>query len=471
MPRADAFLYQQVLETVRGRIESGALRVGDKLPSLRRLSSEMDVSVPTVRQAYVELEREGRVEARPKSGYFVTPTEARGLLRKHGRQPAPTTVRCCSLIDEVYAGAARPGVVNLATANPSMACPATKTLHRAMKRVMSRAEERSLAYAPTVGDPALRRQIAFRYLTQGGSIDPEQVIITNGAQEALSLALRAVAGPGDVIAVESPSYHGQLEMIEAFDMLALEIETCPEEGIELDALERAFKSHSVKACMFSSAINNPLGSRMSDAKRKALVELCERYGVPLIEDDVYGDLTFDGCRPHPAQLFAKKGLVVTCSSFSKTVAPGYRIGWLVADRYLAQLAAAKRAYSCSSGLLQQMTLTDFIGSGDYERYRLRLVAALKQNSMCGSAVVARSFPKNTRMSRPQGGSVLWIEVPGVDSVELFRAALGEGVAIMPGTIFAAKNRYKNFIRVSFGYPWPELDRGLETLGAIATRLS
>lgn len=472
MASADAFLYQQVLDTVRGRIDSGALRAGDKLPSLRHLSGEMNVSVPTIRQAYVELEREGRVEARAKSGFFVLADTGRALLRRRGRAQAPTTVRCCSLIDEVNAGTELPDVLALGTANPSRALPATKTLHRAMKRVMSRAEERTLGYAPSIGDPGLRRQIAYRYFTQGGSIDPDQIIITNGAQEALFLALCTIAKPGDVIAVESPTYQGQLEQIEALDMLALEIETCPDEGVELDALEHAFRTHRVAACMFSSAINNPLGSRMPDAKRRALVAMCEQYGVPLIEDDVYGELAFDGVRPHPAQLYSKKGLVVTCSSFSKTVAPGYRMGWLVADKYLAPLAAAKRAYSCSSGLLQQLTLAEFIGSGDYDRYLGRLVPVLEQNARCTGSVVCRSFPANARQSRPQGGSVLWVEIPGCDSVALFRAALEEGISIMPGVIFAAKNRYRSFIRISFGHPWTEeVERGLETLGALAKSLT
>ena len=463
----DPFLYQGVFDLIRQQIDAGALRAGDRLPSLRRLSTRMAVSVPTVRQAYLELERQGRIEARAKSGYFVRPQNAKALVRKHTRTGEPVKVCCRALIDEVYDGIHRPGVLPLGVANPSMALPATKTLHRAMKRVMARAEERIFGYAPPRGDPSLKRQLAYRYLNQGLQVDPDDLIITNGAQEALALALQSVASPGEVIAVESPSYHGQLELIESLGMLALEIETCPVEGVEVDALEAALKSHRIAACMFASSLNNPLGCRMPDNERRRLVELLEAHDVPLIEDDVYSDLMFDGRRAHPGQYYARKGLVITCSSFSKTVAPGYRIGWIIPGRFGPEIAKRKRAFSCSSGLLQQLTIAEFLGAGDFDRYLKRLVPVLRDNAQRMSCAVSSSFPSSTRMSQPQGGSVLWVEVPGIDSVELLRSALDHNVSIVPGTMFAARNRYKSFMRLSFGHPWTEqMKQGIEVLGSL-----
>ncbi len=467
-PERAVFRYQSVVELIRKQIDAGTLRPGDRLPSLRSLGSKMGLSVPTVRQAYLELERLEWIEARPKSGYFVRPRTANALVRKTSRRNEPVRVCCRDLLDDVHDAIHRPGILPLGVSNPTMALPATKTLHRAMKRVMSAAEERAFAYAPTSGDPSLKRQLAYRYLAQGLQVDPDEIIITNGAQEAMALALQCVASPGDVIAVESPTYFGLLELIETLGMRALEIETCPLEGVEVTALEAALDGHRVAACMFSSAINNPLGSRLPADNRRRIVELLEARNVPLIEDDVYGDLVFDGDRPLPARAFAKKGSVITCSSFSKTVAPGYRIGWVVPGESGAELVKLKRAVSCSSGLLQQLTLAEFLGSGDFDRYLRRLIPVLRDNAERMSCAVARAFPDHTRLSQPRGGSVLWVEVPGIDAVALFREALAHGVSIMPGTVFAARHRYRSFMRLSYGHPWSDkIEAGIERLGALA----
>jgi DNA-binding transcriptional MocR family regulator len=370
-------------------------------------------------------------------------------------------------MQRVYDGLYTPGVVPFGIANPCMVKPAAKALHRTMKRVMARAQERSLAYAPTLGEAGLRRQIAYRYLdTVGGKIDPDNICITNGGQEALFLALQAVAGKGDVIAVESPTYHGLLELIDSLGMLAIEIETCPEEGITLSALRKTLKAHPVKACMFSTTLNNPLGVSMPEELRQELVEMLEAHGVVLIEDDVYGDLLFDGHRPKPAEFFSRSGSVMTCGSFSKTIAPGYRIGWLIAGQYIDQITQLKRSFSCSSGLLQQLTLSEFLATGDYDRYLKTLRPELQCNAERMSAVVAQYFPRQTRTSKPVGGCVLWLELPKkVDSEILFELAIEAGISIAPGLIFSPCNRYRNFIRLSFGHPWSEqIEESIEWLG-------
>ena len=464
------FRYQTVVDLIRRQIGTGTLRPGDRLPSLRSLASKLGLSVPTIRQAYLELERLEWIEARPKSGYFVRPRIEKALVSKNRRRVEPVDVVCRDLVDEVHEGIHRPGVLPLGVSNPTMALPATKTLHRAMKRVMSTAEARAFSYAPTSGEPALKRQIAVRYLNLGVEVDPDEIIITNGAQEALALAIQAVASPGDIIAVESPTYFGLLELIETLGMKALEIGTCPLEGVELGCLEAALDALPVAACMFSSAINNPLGSRMPERDRQRMVELLESRNVPLIEDDVYGELVFDGERPPPARHYAQKGLVATCSSFSKTVAPGYRIGWLIPATSGREIVKMKRALSCASGLLQQLTLAEFLGSGDFDRHMRRLIPVLRDNAEKMSSAVAAAFPANTRLSRPRGGSVLWAEVPGVDAVSFFQEALDHGVSVVPGTVFAARRRFKNCVRFSYGHPWSdEIERGVELLGELAHR--
>jgi DNA-binding transcriptional MocR family regulator len=463
-----AYLYEQVVNLITDQVHNGTLRPGDRLPSLRGLSERLEISVPTVRQAYLELERQGRIEARPKSGYFVQASHSSRLVRSQRPNGKPARVQRQALIDRVWDHIHQPGVLPLGIASPSMAYPATRTLHRAMKRIMARAETRALGYAPAYGEPGLCRQIAYRYLNQGGSVDPHDVLITNGGQEALTLALQAVAASGDVIAVESPAYYGMLELIESLGMLALEIDTCPVAGVSLSALRRAMDEHPIRACLFSSSVSNPLGCVSSDDGRRELVQLLEAADVPLIEDDVYGDLVFSGERRSPAQFLSRRGGVLTVGSFSKTVAPGYRIGWLLPGRFLDRARKLKRAMSCSSGLLQQLTLTEFIISGDYDRHLNRLRPVLRQNAERMIAAIERHFPAETAISRPCGGSVLWLELPsGVDSEVLFDGAMKLGISIVPGRIFSPSERYRNYIRLSFGHPWSDaIEDGVAALGRL-----
>ncbi len=466
-----------MIDLVSHNIEAGALRPGDRLPSLRRMSLAVGVSIPTVRQAYLELERQRRVESRPQSGYYVRNLAGNELVLpapKFRRDVKPVTVGCRSLMDRVFDGIHRPGVLPFGITNPCMAKSAAKALHRTMKRVMARAEERSLGYAPGFGDPGLRRQIAYRYFdTVGRPVEPDDICITNGGQEALLIALSAVASKGDVVAVESPTYHGLLELIDCLGMLAIEVETCPEDGVQLEALEKTLDLHPVKACMFSTTLSNPLGASMDDEKRQALVRLLEERNVALVEDDVYGELLFDGRRPTPAAFHAENGRMLACGSFSKTVAPGYRIGWIVTGGYRERISSLKRSYSCTSGLLQQLTLAEFLAGGDYERYLKTLRPVLQCNAERMAAAVACHFPPETRTSKPVGGSVLWLELPqNVDGVVLFEKAIAEGISIAPGGIFSPGNRYRHFIRLSFGHPWTaEVERGLERLGGMVSAMA
>jgi DNA-binding transcriptional MocR family regulator len=473
--QCDTFLYQQVIDLIADNIDAGTLLPGDRLPSLRKMSKSAGVSIPTVRQAYIELERYRRVESRPQSGYYVRHRAANDIVlptRTESVDPAP--LRCRSLMERVYDGVNNPKLVPLGIANPTMAKPAAKTLHRTMKRIMARAEERSIGYASTLGEPLLRRQIAYHYLDAVGvKVEPDEICITNGGQEALLLALSAVAKQGDVIAVETPTYHGMLELIDSLGMLAVEVETCPEEGVTLSELKRTFEKHPVKACLFSTTLGNPLGVSMPDNDRLRLVRMLEEYDVALVEDDVYGDLLFDGTRPVPTQLLGGNARILTCGSFSKTASPGYRIGWVVSPQYIDEIARLKRAFSCSSGLLQQLTLAEFMASGDYSRHLKSLRPVLKRNSERMMALVSEHFPASTRTSRPVGGAVLWLELPkNIDAEQLFDDAIEAGISIAPGHIFSPCACYTHFIRLSYGHPWTKnTETGIKWLGQRVKTLS
>ncbi len=465
-----AFLYQQVIDFVGYQQKTGALSPGDKLPSLRKLSRQFEISVPTVKQAYIELERQGRVCARPQSGYYLTAQQARTLKPRPTKWShcAPATVQCRNMIEQVYEAVHMPDTVALGISNPIQANPPDKTLARLMRSVISKVSEKAVSYGPVTGDPKLRMQLAFRYQDQGVAVNPDEIVITNGAQEALSIALQCVAQRGDIIAVESPCFFGMIELIETLGMKALEIYTCTEDGVCLDELTTAIQQHPIKACLFSTAINNPLGSMKTDTQRQAMVSLLEQYDLPLIEDDVYSELYFTEQKPKPAQLYSEKGLVMTCSSFSKTAAPGYRTGWLLPGKYEEQAKRIKRAQSCSTPMLQQWTLNEYIQSGDYDRHLSVLRKKLVYNCERMRALIAEHFPREVCISKPQGGSVLWVRCQShVNTGEFFQEALEQGVSFAPGIIFSPSGKYANYMRVSFGVKWSmQVENAIKTLGAL-----
>lgn len=466
------FLYHQVVSMVLEMQRSGSLRAGDKLPSLRGLSKKLEVSVPTVRQAYIELERQGVVSAKPKSGYFLKAKNLDVAAPKKASPPRkPKLVERQSLIEEVFDAIHAPGFVPLGVANPSAAYSSDKALARAMRRVLSRAGMKAVEYGPMDGFFPLKRQLALRYIDFGMQVDPDELLITNGGQEAIAIALQCVAKAGDVVAVESPTYFGVLELIESLGMMALEIPLCPEKGLSVSDLQSAFDKHAVSACVFSSSISNPLGSSMSDQSREALVRLLEARGIPLIEDDVYGDLYFGEQRGRPANAFSRKGLVLTCCSFSKTAAPGYRIGWLLAGKYQAKANRMKRAFSCSSPLLNQWTLSEFMASGEYDRNLRMLRGVLKGNKHKAIASISKWFPDGTRISDPKGGGVLWVELPkSNDGTELFHKALEHNISITPGALFSPSDKFTHCIRLSYGVDWSdEIEEGIKTLGSLVAR--
>jgi DNA-binding transcriptional MocR family regulator len=464
------FLYQQVIDFIEHQQEIGALSPGDKLPSLRKLSRQFEISVPTVKQAYIELERQGRVCARPQSGYYLQAQQARTLKPRPATwaQCKPAEVVCRSLIEQVHEAVHIPNTVALGISNPIQAHPPDKALARLMRSVLSKVADKAVSYGPVTGDAKLRMQLAFRYQDQGVEINPDDIVITNGAQEALSIALQCVAKRGDIIAIESPCFFGIIELIETLGMKALEVYTCTEDGVCLEELSEAFEQHDITACLFSTAINNPLGSMKTDQQRQAMVTLLEQHNIPLIEDDAYSELYFTENKPKPAQLYSEKGLVVTCSSFSKTAAPGYRVGWLLPGKFEELAKRIKRAQSSSTPMLQQWTLNEYILNGDYDRHLAVLRKNLQFNCERMRALIAEYFPDEVCISKPQGGSVLWVRCQShVNTSEFFQQALCKGVSFAPGLVFSPSGKYRNFMRISYGVKWnDEIEQAIKTLGEL-----
>jgi len=467
---SSAYLYQQVIDFIEHQEKIGALQPGDKLPSLRKLSRQFEISVPTVKQAYIELERQGRVCARPQSGYYLQAAQARTLKPRPAKwaQCDPVEVQGRSMIEQVHAAVHLPDTVALGISNPIQAHPPDKALARLMRSVLSKVSEKAVSYGPVTGDAKLRMQLAFRYQDQGVEVNPDDIVITNGAQEALSIALQCVAKRGDIIAIESPCFFGIIELIETLGMKALEVYTCTEDGVCLDELTEAIDQHEITACLFSTAINNPLGSMKTDEQRQAMVSLLEQHDIPLIEDDVYSEIYFTEQKPKPAQLYSEKGLVMTCSSFSKTAAPGYRIGWLLPGKFEEQAKRIKRAQSASTPMLQQWTLNEYLLSGDYDRHLCVLRKTLAYNCERMRALIAENFPPEVCISKPQGGSVLWLRCQShVNTGAFFQQALSQGVSFAPGVVFSPSGKYKNYMRVSYGVQWGEdIEKAIKVLGQL-----
>ena len=454
----EAFLYEQVEDLVTAMIGEGVLRPGERVPSLRHMSRQARVSIATVSQAYAELERKGFIEARPKSGFYVRPPRGRepSLPRMPSPAANPRRVRKGDLIDTIFAGCREPGLVSLGVANPSPELLPSRALSRSMSRVVGQAGVAGLEYCFPPGADELRRQIAYRSADLGCAVSPEEVLVTSGATESLAIAVQSVARPGDVIAVESPAYFLILRLMEQLGMLVQEVRTDPERGLCVESLAEIVERVPVRAVVTVTNFHNPLGAAMPEDRKRALVELLARHEIPLIDDDLYGDLSFEEPRPRLAKAYDRDGLVLTSSSFSKTLAPGYRVGWLLAGRYQEQAMHWKQAMSGSTPTLCQLAIADFLRTGDYDRHLRRIRRVYRDQVERMRFLIAEHFPSGTRVSRPQGGFVLWVELPrGVDGETLFEHCMRRHVSITPGTLFSPSRKFRNFVRLSCGMPWSE----------------
>ena len=447
-------LYEELAHRLSQAIAAGSLRAGDRLPSVRQLSVQHRVSISTAMQAYRARENRRLIEARPKSGYFV-------LSRTHRlREPAPSAppaaarfVGINQFVMEYLACSELPGVAPLGCATPHEGLYPGEKLQRLMASIGRRRPDLAARYVMSSGTQRLREAIARRAVDFGCALDPGDVIITNGCTEALNLALRAVAKPGDTIALESPTYFTLLQIIESLGMKALEIPTHPRDGISLDALELATReAGAVQAVMLIPNFSNPLGSLMPDDKKQRLVRMLEARGIPLVEDDIYGDLHFGRSRPFVAKKWDASGNVLLCGSFTKSVAPGFRIGWIAPGRYRRDVELLKFITSITTPELPQLAIAEFIDNGGYDHHLRKLRAAFVKQVEQMSEAVAEHFPAQCRVTQPAGGFVLWVELPPqVDSVRLFEAARAHGIAIAPGTMFTHTGRYRNFIRLNCGH--------------------
>jgi DNA-binding transcriptional MocR family regulator len=471
--RADpGYRYEELAGFITGLIDGGTLLPGSRAPSLRQISRQRRMSLSTALQAYRLLEDRGVLEARPQSGFYVARRNAISMKTPAISKPPgnATRVEISSMVVKLLQYAADPKLVPLGCAVPGPELLAAGKLDRSLARAARVKGTEYNVYTGPEGHLPLRQEIARRAMRWGQALSPEQIAITCGCTEALTLALKAVTKRGDTIAIESPTYFGLLHAIEALDLKALELPTDATDGLDLSALEKVVRSKSVAACLLSSSFNNPLGCTMPDEKKIKVIDLLASHGVPLIEDDIYGDIYFGKERPKPFMALDRRGNTIYCSSFSKTIAPGYRIGWLAAGRFMPKVLEHKMAMTLCGPVLPQAAFAGFLSSGGYDHHLRRMRRAFADNVDQMIRAIGRSFPEQVRVSRPAGGFVLWLELPRqIDSRQLLDAALGKGICFAPGDVFSASGRYANCLRLSCGHGWnPRIENGVKTLGRIVT---
>jgi DNA-binding transcriptional MocR family regulator len=468
-------LYEELANSIAQSIQEGILCRGDKLPSVRHASLKRNVSASTVFQAYYLLEARGLIVARERSGYYVS-----GGATGISPSPEPlsevneesTQVDVSELVFEVLESIRARNIVPLGSAFPSPLLFPMAKLAKAMASSVKVMDPWQSVDNLSLGDASLRRQIALRYMIDGLNVPTDEIVITNGALEALNLCLMAVTRPGDAVLIESPTFYAALQSIERIGLRAVEVPSHPRDGIDLKAMEWALKHHKPKACWLMTNFQNPLGSLLADAKKKALVALLSQYQVPLIEDDVYGELYFGDKRPAPAKAFDKEGLVMHCSSFSKCLAPGYRVGWVATGRYAQSIERLKLTTTLSASVPAQAALALYLLKGGYDKHLRNLRHTLLVNQIKFIETIERCFPKGTRLTPPQGGYFLWMKLPdGVNALEVHRRALANGISIAPGPIFSAQKGFTDYIRLNYGHLWDmRTEASLATLGAIVEDL-
>lgn len=465
--------YERVEQRLRQLIQRGILRPGDRMPSIREICRMENVSPGTVVQALSILEASSLVRVRPRSGFYVEAPRVLPVPIPDSGAMKPIKPGVSEDAARVFLDLTRPGNVALGAGVADSSLLPADEIARCVARAARLGTSHFTRYTGAAVDLPLRREVARRLALRGCSVGPEEIIITHGCMEAVNLSLRAVARPGDTVIVESPTYFGLLELLENMGMKALPVPSATESGLDLVALKKALRRYRVAACLLIPTFGNPNGALMPQAHRDDLCNLLMRHQVPLIEDDIYGELPFEGDPPRPVKAGAHALHTLLCGSLSKTVSPDLRIGWVAAGLRAEDVRRQRWISSIATPSVTTRAAFDYLQSGHYDRH-LRSFRRLLGTQMGRiSHAVAGAFPAGTAMSRPSGGYMLWVELPRqVNALALRDAALHEKISICPGPIFCAEGGHRHFIRLNCALPWDGvLKNALETLGALASDLN
>lgn len=455
MTASKIFRYEQVAIKVEETIATLRLVPGDKIPSVRKVSKELQVSMNTVFQALSILEAKGLLISRPRSGFIVNAITTEPVrFEEQATLALPSKVEITAMATAMMKNAKENGIINFSVLAPiTEFLPVTK-INKAVKASLDETINDNYQYALVDGHPRLLKQIARLSFEWDKAISPDKILVTNGSMEAINLCLEAITKPGDIVAIESPTYHGILQSLESRGLKALEIRTHPETGLNLNELELALSQNKVAACLFMPRCNNPIGCSMPEGSKIKLVAMLGERNIPLIEDDTLGELYYQSNRPLPAKAYDNYDNVLYCSSFSKTLAPGFRIGWVSAGKYHGAIEKLKFRSNISTTSILQDAIGRYLDSGQYDTHLRRMRLSLQKQMIRYVGAITSIFPPETRLSVPQGGLSVWIELPAhVDAYTLQKLALKEGIGICPGHIFSANSSFQHFIRINYCPIW------------------
>lgn len=459
--------YGQLADQLQQQIESGVWRAGERIPSIRQSCKTHNLSPMTVLQAYQLLESRGLVLARPQSGYYVKAAASPQRISAPRQARYSGSVDINDLVFEVLQASKSRELVPLGMAVADPALFPHPQLGRALGSCMRRLDPFSTVADLPPGNEILRRAIARRYADDGLAVDPQEIIITTGAMEALSLSLQVLTEPGDWVVVESPTFYGALQAIERLKLNVVEIPVRPGVGIDLALLAQALAERPIKACWLMGNVQHPLGHTMPDGHKQALMQLLNAHRVPLVEDDVYAELYFGRERPRPLKCWDARGESLLCGSFSKCLAPGFRVGWVVAGAHAERIQRLQLISTLSTNVPSQLALADMLRQGGVDAHFRRLRHTLAQRQQQMRAALLRLFPE-ARISAPDGGYFLWLEFDHrLDSRALHTQALACGFSLAPGALFSSQGQHNHCLRLNSSHPWsPALEAALARLAEL-----
>ena len=464
-------LYLKIARVIEEQILSGTLKLGERLPSIRAVQKLYNVSINTAKQAFLELESKSLIESRPKSGHFVSKTSQRkfALPTVSELDTVQNERSSEDLLKTVFQTLNDKDITQFSLGVPDQSLLPIAKLNKGVITAMRNLDDGGTNYETAQGNINLRRTVAKWSLVLEGKLTEDDLVTTAGAMNAIFNCLKAVTSSGDTIAIESPSYFGIHQIIKSLGLKAIEIPTHPITGVDLEAVKKVLPQ--IKACYFISNFSNPLGSLMPDGHKKELVRMLTQHNIPLLEDDIYGNLFFGSSRPKPCKAFDEEGIVMWCGSVSKTLAPGYRVGWVAPGKFKEKIIRQKFSQMVSTPTLYQEVIADFMENGRYDHHLRTFRNRLYSNCLQFQRAIEDYFPDNTKISQPQGGFVLWLELDkSIDTAQLYDKALQQKIRFAPGRLFSQHNQFNNCMRLNFALEWSDkLDADLKRLGEIVKK--
>jgi DNA-binding transcriptional MocR family regulator len=469
----DVYLYESVARSLESSITEGVFKVGDRLPSIRQICQKYEVNASTAVRAYMELEQQNLVDSRERSGYFVKPKSLiNSVLPIINKQDLKVyEVDIVQILKKLNEAKIDKHIVSLTSSVPEGHLIPQKKIARIIRQIAAQELEKSLMYDALAGLTELRQEIAKHYSSSITNLNSKDIMITNGCLEAINLCLRATVQQGDTIAVTLPCYFGILRALQAFGLKVIEIPRNTE-GFDILQLEKLINEKNIKAILCLANFNNPDGLSISDDNKKAMALLSAKLKIPIIEDDIYSDLHFSERRPLSIKGFDKAGWVMLCSSFSKIIAPGLRVGWVMGGRFHSKLENLKFTGNYSVPIFNQLIIKYLMHNNGLERHLKTMRQTLVKQYHLYRNCIEKSFPVGTPMSNPQGGFVLWLELPKtIEVLKLYNKALESGVAFSIGQLYSPSKAYGNFIRLSFSKAWSlETENAVKKLGALVKEM-